>query len=267
MGRVKYPYAHRTCDAYENFPLCTCQPPPTKLSRARFTNLPPAHSHLARPQSSPLFCRAAYNECGCNAPRISLPRRRRRKSAQRHAAKARAALAARERRRLLKLQRQASGQGGGIVQGSIKGPQAMIRLEGEGMEALRAAEPTGEGTAAAAAAAAAAAVTMATAARAATAATASADGDVDGDVLWVQCERCEKWRRLTGASADSLPDAWFCEMNADAARADCAVPEVPNSAHSKCASAQVEHTHSRKLARSCLPAGRCPQGLDGGNED
>lgn len=33
---------------------------------------------------------------------------------------------------------------------------------------------------------------------------------------WVQCENCEKWRRLPSdgsVKSDSLPDAWFCNMN------------------------------------------------------
>jgi hypothetical protein len=31
---------------------------------------------------------------------------------------------------------------------------------------------------------------------------------------WVQCEKCEKWRRLPpNISADDLPDVWYCTMN------------------------------------------------------
>jgi CW-type Zinc Finger len=31
---------------------------------------------------------------------------------------------------------------------------------------------------------------------------------------WVQCEKCEKWRRLPpDVSADNLPDVWYCSMN------------------------------------------------------
>jgi hypothetical protein len=31
---------------------------------------------------------------------------------------------------------------------------------------------------------------------------------------WVQCEKCEKWRRLPPRiSAEDLPDVWFCSMN------------------------------------------------------
>ena len=31
---------------------------------------------------------------------------------------------------------------------------------------------------------------------------------------WVQCERCEKWRRLQMAEED-LPEEWRCELNED----------------------------------------------------
>lgn len=31
---------------------------------------------------------------------------------------------------------------------------------------------------------------------------------------WVQCEKCEKWRRLPPRiKAEDLPDVWFCSMN------------------------------------------------------
>ena len=44
---------------------------------------------------------------------------------------------------------------------------------------------------------------------------------------WVQCERCEKWRELSGPPklGGALGDAWFCEMNDDAARNSCDAPE------------------------------------------
>ena len=36
------------------------------------------------------------------------------------------------------------------------------------------------------------------------------------DWLWVQCERCLKWRRLPdSAHASQLPNQWFCHMNPD----------------------------------------------------
>lgn len=36
----------------------------------------------------------------------------------------------------------------------------------------------------------------------------------DDNQEWVQCEKCEKWRRLPlQISADDLPDVWYCTMN------------------------------------------------------
>jgi len=44
---------------------------------------------------------------------------------------------------------------------------------------------------------------------------------------WVQCEKCEKWRRLPRhISAKDLPDQWYCSMNDwDPRSASCAVQE------------------------------------------
>lgn len=44
---------------------------------------------------------------------------------------------------------------------------------------------------------------------------------------WVQCEKCEKWRRLPRhISAKDLPEVWFCTMNTwDPRSASCAVHE------------------------------------------
>lgn len=44
---------------------------------------------------------------------------------------------------------------------------------------------------------------------------------------WVQCERCEKWRRLPPSSSSALPEHWFCELNPDRAFASCEVAEEP----------------------------------------
>lgn len=52
--------------------------------------------------------------------------------------------------------------------------------------------------------------------------------DNDGDnVEWVQCEKCEKWRKLPPhISADELPDTWFCTMNSwNPDSASCEAPE------------------------------------------
>ena len=47
------------------------------------------------------------------------------------------------------------------------------------------------------------------------------------DHEWVQCERCEKWRRLPlHISAKDLPENWFCSMNHwDPRSASCAFKE------------------------------------------
>ena len=45
--------------------------------------------------------------------------------------------------------------------------------------------------------------------------TSSQDKPGDGEnVEWVQCEKCDKWRKLPPhISADELPDVWICTMN------------------------------------------------------
>ena len=47
------------------------------------------------------------------------------------------------------------------------------------------------------------------------------------DQEWVQCERCEKWRRLPlHISAKDLPEKWYCKLNHwDPRSASCAVQE------------------------------------------
>jgi hypothetical protein len=50
----------------------------------------------------------------------------------------------------------------------------------------------------------------------------------DADNLeWVQCEKCDKWRKLPPhISADELPDVWYCSMNTwNVASASCDAPE------------------------------------------
>lgn len=44
---------------------------------------------------------------------------------------------------------------------------------------------------------------------------------------WVQCEKCDKWRKLPPhISADELPDVWYCAMNTwNPASASCNAPE------------------------------------------
>jgi len=44
--------------------------------------------------------------------------------------------------------------------------------------------------------------------------------------LWIQCDRCTKWRRLPGVLADdTLLDTWTCDLNPDRRRRTCDAPE------------------------------------------
>ncbi|XP_055501167.1 MORC family CW-type zinc finger protein 3-like [Leucoraja erinacea] len=48
------------------------------------------------------------------------------------------------------------------------------------------------------------------------------------DQVWVQCDGCLKWRKLSDmANPDMLPDKWFCGMNPDTNYSNCSVPEEP----------------------------------------
>ena len=55
----------------------------------------------------------------------------------------------------------------------------------------------------------------------------------DDNVEWVQCEKCEKWRKLPPyMAADELPDTWFCTMNTwNPDSASCEAPEDKADAH------------------------------------
>ena len=68
----------------------------------------------------------------------------------------------------------------------------------------------------------------AAAAAAAAAADADADADADAEQTWVQCEDCEKWRRVRGGQP--TPRRWRCRDNRDDARhASCSVPQAIGS--------------------------------------
>lgn len=45
--------------------------------------------------------------------------------------------------------------------------------------------------------------------------------DMQQDVFWVQCDRCEKWRVLPRPTEEELPAKWYCEMNDDVENNSC----------------------------------------------
>uniref|UniRef100_A0A7S3P6X2 CW-type domain-containing protein n=1 Tax=Amphora coffeiformis TaxID=265554 RepID=A0A7S3P6X2_9STRA len=51
--------------------------------------------------------------------------------------------------------------------------------------------------------------------------------DEADNLEWVQCEKCDKWRKLPPhISADELPDVWYCSMNTwNPGSASCSAPE------------------------------------------
>ncbi|GKY91742.1 hypothetical protein MPSEU_000145900 [Mayamaea pseudoterrestris] len=51
--------------------------------------------------------------------------------------------------------------------------------------------------------------------------------DETDNLEWVQCESCQKWRKLPAhVSADDLPETWYCNMNTwNSASASCDAPE------------------------------------------
>lgn len=54
----------------------------------------------------------------------------------------------------------------------------------------------------------------------------SIPSDEADNVEWVQCEKCNKWRKLPPhISADELPEVWFCSMNTWNATLTCEDPE------------------------------------------
>ena len=54
------------------------------------------------------------------------------------------------------------------------------------------------------------------------------EGGAAGEVpLWVQCDRCAKWRLLLrGETVEEGGAAWFCAMNADERANSCDAPQV-----------------------------------------
>ena len=49
----------------------------------------------------------------------------------------------------------------------------------------------------------------------------SGDEEAEAEAdTWAQCERCDKWRKLSGGG-EALPEHWFCEHNPNPAFASC----------------------------------------------
>lgn len=44
---------------------------------------------------------------------------------------------------------------------------------------------------------------------------------------WIQCDACQKWRKLADASMANTNAAWFCSMNTDPLYQSCGIPEQP----------------------------------------
>mmetsp|Transcript_24324 Transcript_24324/g.55434 ORF Transcript_24324/g.55434 Transcript_24324/m.55434 type:complete len:565 (-) Transcript_24324:177-1871(-) len=53
------------------------------------------------------------------------------------------------------------------------------------------------------------------------------------DVQWVQCEKCDKWRKLAShINVKDLPDSWYCSMNTwNPSVANCAAAEDNDAGH------------------------------------
>lgn len=49
--------------------------------------------------------------------------------------------------------------------------------------------------------------------------------DMQQDVFWVQCDRCEKWRVPLNPTEVELREKWFCEMNDDVENNSCSHEE------------------------------------------
>ncbi|XP_075189054.1 MORC family CW-type zinc finger protein 3-like [Anomaloglossus baeobatrachus] len=52
------------------------------------------------------------------------------------------------------------------------------------------------------------------------------DEEKQPDQNWVQCDTCNKWRKLPDG-VEAPPDDWFCQMNSDPKFRDCSVDEEP----------------------------------------
>ncbi len=78
-------------------------------------------------------------------------------------------------------------------------------------------------------------------------------GEDEDNVEWVQCDKCEKWRKLPPhISADELPDIWNCSMNTwNPCAASCDAAEDKADAHHQEVGAtewQLRQTHAGKYS-------------------
>ncbi|KAK4285370.1 hypothetical protein QN277_002077 [Acacia crassicarpa] len=50
---------------------------------------------------------------------------------------------------------------------------------------------------------------------------------VECNDTWIQCDACQKWRKLADSSMANTNAAWFCSMNTDPLYQSCSIPEQP----------------------------------------
>lgn len=73
---------------------------------------------------------------------------------------------------------------------------------------------------------------------------------------WVQCDSCQKWRRVTDEKADVSGDRWFCNLNTwDPARANCEAEEE-NSEDDDVAQAALKAQQAAAAAAEAAAAKR-----------
>ena len=70
-----------------------------------------------------------------------------------------------------------------------------------------------------------------------------------GGALWVECCRCQKWRKLHGQAVKSVPAVWYCEMNPDPLHDDCSheQEEYDDSEEDESVEKEVQEVEARVL--------------------
>lgn len=74
-------------------------------------------------------------------------------------------------------------------------------------------------------------------------------GEDEDNVEWVQCDKCEKWRKLPPhISTDELPDIWNCSMNTwNPSNASCdAAEDKADAHHQEVCAAELRKNHAGK---------------------